>query len=275
MTSLWYPPYMTRFSLSKKYVRNIAMVLLALFVLLGVARACFFSVGKTKVSHYLIARTINWSGFPLVGAEADLHAFAEEVVLAASQESNLRIQFVPADPNTLLEDVEDEKFDAIFTFLIPDSFNQYRYQFSDPLYLMGSVLVVRNELTHVNDLSGMDGKLVGVEANSPALLDLARYPSIIVLTYDNIHQALNDVAYDKIDGVIMDSWNAHVYAQGIYAGKIRVATHPFTNDGLRLLTMNDPEHKEFMKRFDDGLERIKASGKYHELLKKWELYNLE
>jgi ABC-type amino acid transport substrate-binding protein len=263
------------FSLNKKLVRNIGMALLTLFVLIGVARACFFSSSHPKSQYYIIARTINWRAHHFFGKEANLQAFAEEVISAAARESHLKIQMSPGHPSSLIEDLDDEKYDAVFTFMIPDSINKQEYVFSDPIYSLGSVLVVRDELTEVDSLDDMEGKIVGIATGTSSIFNLERYPNIIIVTYDNINRALSDVAQDKIDGVILDFWNAHVNAHGPYAGRVRVATLPFTHEAIRLLSLDDKEHQEFIHSLNDGMERIKASGLYKELLQKWGLFDAE
>lgn len=260
---------MARFLLNKKWIRAAGMALLGLLVLLGIMRAC--SGGRSKQQHYLIARNINWTDFQFSGKELNMQAFAEELVLLASKEANLRVQFVSANPNTLVEDLKAEKYDAVFTFIVPSSLNQETYYFSDPLYMLGSVLIVPED-SDVHNLEDMEGKLVGINAGSSSIYEVEHYPSIIILTYENMNVALNDLANNRIDGVIMDAWSAHVNTHGFFAHQLKVATIPFTRQGLRLVTLVDSNLEDFIKSFNDGLERVKASGQYQKLLKKWELY---
>lgn len=264
-----------RFLLNKKWVRNVGMTLLGLLVLLGIMRACYFSSGHPKSQYYWIARNISWNDFHFTGKEPNVQAFAEELVVAASKEANLRVQFVTANPNTLLEDLRAEKYDAVFTFMVPNSLNKETYYFSDPLYRLGSVLVVRGD-SEVQNLEEMEGKIIGISREDSSIYEVNYYPSLIILTYDNINAALNDLTNNKIDGVIMDTWNAHAYIHGFYA-KLKVATLPFTSQGLRLATLAhiDSDLEDFIKSFNDGLERLKVNGQYQKLINKWDLYEVQ
>lgn len=261
------------FFLNKKLMRSIGLLLFSLIVILGITKACFFSSNYGK-TYYLIARNIDWNGFHFTGKEPNIQAFAEELVLTASKEANLKVQFVAANSSTLLEDLRSEKYDAVFTFIAPNSLNEETYYFSDPLYLLGSVLVVRQD-EDVHDLQDMEDKMIGISSSSSSIFDVAHYPSIIILTYDNMNAALNDLVSNKIDGVIIDRWSAHVNTHGFFDHQLKIATIPFTHEGLRLATLNHKDLQEFIKSFDDGFERVKVSGKYHELLHKWDLYDIE
>lgn len=262
-----------RLTINKTWASALVMILIAVLGLLGIMRACSSS-SNVKRTHYMIARNMNWNDFQFSGKERNVQAFSEELVLAASKEANLRVQFVTANPNTLLDDLEAEMYDAVFTFMTPNSINEETFFFSDPLYLLGSVLVV-GEDENVHSLEEMEGKIVGISAGSTAIYDVQHYPSIIIMTYENMNAALNDLANNKIDGVIMDSWSAQVNTHGFYTNKLKIATSPFTRQGLRLATRREADLEDFIKSFNDGLERIKASGQYLKLIHKWDLYAIQ
>lgn len=261
------------FSISKKWVRHLAILLLGSLVLLGIVRACYFS-SETESEYFLIARNINWDDLRFTGKERNILAFAEELVIAASKEANLRVHFVTTDSHKLLEDLRIDKFDAVFTFMVPSSLNRDVYYFSDPLYMYGAVLVVRED-SDARSLEDMEGKIVGIGTETSSVYEVAHYPSLVILTYENINIALNDLANNKIDGVIMDNWAAHASIQGFFAEKLKVVSVPFTRQGLRLITLKSAHSEEFIKSFNDGLERVKMSSQYQELIQKWDLYDVQ
>ena len=57
----------------------------------------------------------------------------------------------------------------------------------------------------------------------------------------------------------------------LYYGKIKIATPPLNNAGLRLVTLQG-EHKDLIDTFNRGLTKLRQNGVYDKLLKKWELY---
>jgi polar amino acid transport system substrate-binding protein len=255
----------------KRWIRPLGITLLIFLALLGIMRACFSSSGPVKSTYHLIARNINWDEFQFSGKELNVQAFAEDLVLAASKEAHLHVQFVTANSHTLIEDLLADKYGAVFTFLTPNSINKEIFAFSDPLYKLGAVLVVRKDL-EADSLEQMEDKIIGVGSGASYIYDVEHYPSMIIVTFDNMNTALNELAHGKIDGVIMDTWNAHVNIHGFFANQLKIATPPFTHEGLRLVALAEQDKQEFIKSFNDGLERVKASGLYQQLLRKWELY---
>ena len=62
-----------------------------------------------------------------------MQAFAEELETAASKEVGLRFFLCRRISAAGLEGLHDEKYDAAFTFMVPDSLNEESYFFSDRL----------------------------------------------------------------------------------------------------------------------------------------------
>jgi polar amino acid transport system substrate-binding protein len=52
---------------------------------------------------------------------------------------------------------------------------------------------------------------------------------------------------------------------------LKVATSPLTDRGLRLAASNKPESLLLVSQFNDGLTKLKESGRYDELIEKWGL----
>jgi polar amino acid transport system substrate-binding protein len=262
----------TSFLAYKNLIRIFVILLLGILLLIGIRAGCFFSKHLSSSQSIVIARHINWNDFDFTGKELNVQAFAEELVLAAGKEANLRIQFVPANPNTLLEDLRAGNYDAVFTFMVPNSLNRQTYIFSHPLYELGSVLVV-DEKSDAHRLEDMDGKIVGIIAGTSSIYDVSRYPSIILVTYESVNAALENLKNDRIDGVIMDIWHAQMMIHSFYDNKLKIATGPLSHQGLRLVSLGHPKSKEFIKFFNEGLARVKEKGLYKQLIQKWGLYD--
>ena len=99
---------------------------------------------------------------------------------------------------------------------------------------------------------------------------LAKYPGIIIRTYDAVPNVLADIVNGNVDGALVGNLIANAYIKDVYATQLKVATAPLTPAGLRLVTLHGKED-QLQSAFNSGLERLKRNGKYKELLKKWSL----
>jgi len=72
------------------------------------------------------------------------------------------------------------------------------------------------------------------------------------------------------DGVLVNYIQATSYVRDLYFGKVKIATPPLNDAGIRLLTLNG-DNVELVEVFNRGLDKLRSNGKLEKLFKKWEL----
>lgn len=248
----------------------IAAIILVIIVAFFVTRAC--SSNLTIMTHsYRLASDPKWYPLQLYDKERNLSAFVNELILTISKREKISVELVTAEKNELQEGFAEDSFDGILTSLNPDAFNRISLEFSDPLILLGPVLVVKSN-SPVTSLNDLEGKIVGIRTGSPATLQIQKYPKIVITSYDNVLTALLNLEKGQIDGVLIESFPAYLYIAGIFAGKLKVVTSPMTNFAVRIMVKKKKVESELIQRFNKGLQEVKKDGTYDALIKKWSLY---
>jgi polar amino acid transport system substrate-binding protein len=244
--------------------------LVALGLLFFFSRSCFG--GKTRGEVFVIARDTTWYPLSFYGKEANVGGFSDDLLFHISKLKNISLRLVTSNPGHIMEMLDDDKdyLDGVLFSLRPDSRLKSRYFFSERYYDLGAVLVVRSD-SPVTSFAEMSGKYVGVKRGSNVLFDIADRPNITVVSYDSVILMLDDILRDKIDGALMNQLNAFNTTNSYYVGKLKIATPPLTEDGLRLITLNRPREAKLIKAFNEGLQELKENGTYDALLKKWDL----
>ena len=141
--------------------------------------------------------------------------------------------------------------------------------FSDPYVNAGQVLVVRKDTTGVTTLADMVGKKVGAQIGTTGAIEIGKVQGVELKTYDEIGLAFEDLVNGNIDGVVADSPIAANFAlqNPTYKEKLMIAGEPFTDEWLGFAFKKGDTKTQ--KLFNDGLAKVKASGKLEELQKKW------
>lgn len=250
--------------------RYVSLLLLIFIVGWGFLRGC---VNKTTFMHprYTIAVDRTWQSVSVFGKENNLLAFTDELLAAITEESGIRFNLLETRTPNLLPGLENGLYDAVISTMMPTLMNEQKYNFSEPFYLLGPVLVVRidSDITSLKDLSGRYmGVQRGMSLNFDQLL-----PNTIITPFDNATAAFAALESNKIDAVIMDSLQAYVQIQGIYSRTVHIVSKPFNKEGLRLITLKNPKFDELFTIFDRSINDLIENGKYAELLNKWKLYN--
>ncbi|WP_237754012.1 substrate-binding periplasmic protein [Parachlamydia acanthamoebae] len=233
-------------------------------VLVGLAWFFFFSESPNPRSLeykvFRIGRDTSWYPLQLQGKEKNMVAFTNELLLAIAKTSGFHFEISDVRSHTLFENLERGDYDAVLSSLMPNQLNRQKYEFSDPFFLVGPVLVV-NQDSPAKSLVDMEGKIVGVQRSSSLVFNIAQYPSMIA-PYDQITVAFDQLLQDKIDGVITDLLTAYNHTHGYYAGQLKIIPPPLTNEGLRLISKHGVAQTYLLTHFNEGLKKIKENGEY-------------
>ena len=242
--------------------RHLLVIVSLLLVLLC---GCF---GKKKTYDYRIGLDPSWYPLELAGREKQVLAFSIELLHEIAKEKKLNLIIVQMNWDNLTMDLNNENYEAMLSSLHPYLFYQKKYSFSQ-LYLGTGPALVVPKAAAVDNLDQMKGREIAVMRGSSAALLLQKYP-VILRPYDSVPGAFNDILTQSIDGAVVDVMIAQAYTRNIYQTSLKLATGPLTDQGLRLITMYHKSPK-LLTAFNEGLSKLKESGRYEKLLQKWGL----
>lgn len=264
--------YLTDPARTKKIFWTLGMLAIILFMWAYIRGCNSEQTLKSKV--FLVGRDSTWYPLQILGKERYLQAFTDDLLLAIAKEEDLHFQTTEVGTTQLFSGLDIGNFDAILTPVVPNVLNQDYYLFSDPIYRLGPVLIVPKNST-ADAMNDMEGKTVGLRTGFTTVFNLKHYPSILFVTYDNMNIALDNLANNRLDGVIVNALSAYSYTEGFYADKLKVVTSPLTTEGIRLVTLRHPLGELLIEAFNEGLKKVKKDGAYLQLLKNWNLTNTE
>ncbi len=256
-----------------KWRRAIISLLLVIVLLWAISKAC--TDARVMLSRpFKIIHDRSWNKLLVTGKEKNLQAFSDDLLLAIAKREQLPVEIFNVSPGSALEQVEEGTYDGVISTLTPTPLNEDRFLFSDTFYRLGAVLVVQEE-SDVKSLAEMESTIIGIPREESTFFDIGIYPKLVFYSYQDEIDALEDLDQDKIDGVIMNAWPAYVLTQGIFQGKLKVATAPFTLEGIRLVMRKDKSSEIFIRKFNEGLGALRQDGTYEDFISKWGLIDTE
>ena len=240
---------------------RICSFLLCLFLTLA---GCSSSSKKCTVA-------IDPSWYPLEFGERtnNINAFSTELLTEIGKIEKIPFVKLTVNWDTLLEGLKKGSYEAILTSMPPYIFNEKLFDFSDIYLPLGPVLVVP-VASSIRSLQDLDGKEIAVIGGSSSAFLLEPIPGVLIRDYSSVPQALNSLASGSIDGALIDILSAVAYCNDLYQGQFKIVTPPLTDEGLRLVTLRGGA-PGLIVGFNAGLQRLKKSGSYDELLAKWGL----
>ncbi|MCB1111554.1 MAG: amino acid ABC transporter substrate-binding protein [Chlamydiales bacterium] len=247
------------------------LLVCSVLLLWGAVRACSGGAVRHDRRVYRIGRDINWYPLNLMGKEKEMLGFTSDVLMTIANKQGINVEMRNVGSNTLFYGLQKGNYDAIISSLIPTSHNLETYAFSDTIYSLGPVLIVRNSSPY-SSLEKMNDRIIGVNRGSNIVFDIAQY-NVRFAAYDSMTVAFDDLNKGKIDGILLPSIEAYSYVTIFYPGKLKIVTTPLSPEALRLVTMRSPHANYLIEKFNIGLKELKEDGTYDKFLKKWGLVN--
>lgn len=228
-----------------------------------------YSYGN-KGRAFVVARDSELHPFNFMGKELDVRLFCDDLTLSIADRMGIDLQLVSARSDDLLPGLKSGLYDAIMVPIAQPWPNVGLYYFSDPLFALGPVLVVRIDEPE-RSFKDFEGKTIGIVRSSPLLGKANAIPGINVAPYDTLHEGLDNLMNDRIDGFLMDAVTAYLYTQGFYNNQLRIYEPALTSAGVKLVVLQDEDAQKFIAAFDADLRATLEDHSYEALLKKWNL----
>lgn len=265
---------------SRKSLGKYLLWSLPLIIILGIfllIRGCSSSNANHKPI-YFIGRESIWQ-IELLGRERSLIAFTNELLATIGSQHNIRFEWIETNPSHLLNGLDQENYDFILTSMRPNPINEEHYDFSDILFSLGPVLIVRED-SQVTSLNEMKGQPVGVPYGFATGEHAIKIPGMSIydmalVYYNNTNEALEALINDHVDGVIIKAIPAYSLTKGLYAGKIKVATPTLNDEGLRLVSLKTSEYEDVIELINSSIGEMRKNGTYTALITKWTLVDAQ
>lgn len=240
-----------------------------LVVFLLIFKGCSWS--SSEIRFYTIGQDTSWHVLNTIGKDQNLTAFSDDLLLMIANQERIRMKIVNLQNASLIAHLHSGQVDGVISTLEPIKLSLEEYVYSEPYYLVGPVLIIPKNLTHTS-WSDVNSKIVGVLGGSTSILELKKQAPFQLKLYDSPMKALNDLGNHSIDGVILSYFLASYYTKTFFPD-LKIATTPLNNEGIRLIALKNEHGEELIRRFNEGLDNIRKSGAYEQLLHRWDLSN--
>ncbi len=239
------------------------LVFSSLLVCLG---ACS---GKNEKKGYSIAIDPSWYPINTYGKEPNILAFTSELLGKIAEREHLQLEKISVSWDDLIDGLSKKRYDAILNSMEPYVFNVSTFSFSNNFLYTGPVLVVREDAT-TSKLPKLHDKEIAIFSRGDERFLAKTYPDSLGRMYELVPTAFTDIIVGSIDGALVDVIEASAYVADIYQGKLKIITRPYTDVGLKLITLKD-ENEALIEAFNRGLHHLMENGEYEKLMKKWKI----
>lgn len=228
--------------------------------------ACSTS-SKKRTEPYIIAYPSTWKNIQLYGTEQNVVGFSSDLIYEIAKKMGVQARLVMENQDSFPTLLENGKVDAVLTTLSSNPATDKFYEFSNPYFVTGIVVVVASNsvYTKMSDLKNVE---IAYDTGEGLDLGLGVKTSWIFKPYDSTSKAIDDVISGKVDGMVLRFINASRLCKSLYRTSIRILLPPLVIENVRIAVRRG-KNSELIELFNKGVESYIKSGEYKELLEYW------
>jgi polar amino acid transport system substrate-binding protein len=207
----------------------------------------------------------------LVGFEVDIVEALVEQLRKDLGWPELKAEFVQYEWVSLPQGLEKRDFDIVVSGMEITNRNDAKMQFTRPYYLFAQQLTVRADETKIDDLDDCRDQPIGTLSGSAAddLMKARLFSNIV--TYDGQIEPYQDLRNRRVNAVLLDVPIAVYNTTGKSEFKSVGKLAGWGGYGIALRRDDD----ELAKVIDGALATIAKAGKVDEIVRKWNIWNVE
>jgi len=222
------------------------------------------AVPKLKIT---VATDATWPPFEYVDETSkEIVGFDIDLMKAIAQEVGLEVEFVNVAWDPLLAGMAAGQYDAAISSMTITEERKKQFDFSDPYYNAGQLIVVRAEQTGIEKPADLAGHVCGAQIGTTGAMEIEKITGATLKTYDTIDLAYMDLVNGQIDAVVADNPLAIGYVN-LHKPKLKAVGKPFTEEYYGIAVRKGAP--EILERINKGLKIVLGRGIIKQLEDKW------
>ncbi|BCS95129.1 basic amino acid ABC transporter substrate-binding protein [Desulfoluna limicola] len=218
-----------------------------------------------------VASDATWPPMEFVNRDKAITGFTPELMAAMEKASDIKFDIRNTAWDGIFAGLAAGKYDMIASSVSITDARKKAMSFSDP-YFEVKQGVITKKTANIKSKADLEGKTAGAQIGTTGFLVTRKIKGVTMKSYDEIGLAVEDLYNGRTDAVVCDDAVAADYA---------LTNEQYSKDlTLAFLLKSDtPEYLGFafkkgtsdekLKLVNDALQKVKASGEYDRIFKKW------
>lgn len=240
-------------------MRKLSMFVLSL--VLFVSSAAF-------AGEIVVGTNAEFMPFEFTDDDNNIIGFDIDIINAVAKAEGLTVRMHNQSFDTLIEGLETNKIDAAISGMTITPTRQEKVDFSEPYYNAAQVIVVKESTPGYETIEDIIGKRVGVQLGTTGALMAEgvmgeENPDLKQLRKYNM--VFSDLKLGRTDAVVVDLPVAQAYLKQVDG--LRISSPPMSEEQYGIVIKKG--NKELLDKMNTGLIKIRESGEYEQIMKKW------
>ena len=222
---------------------------------------------------YIVGTEAQFPPFEIVDSRGNVIGFDVDLMNAIAEDQGFKVKYLDQDFAGLIPALQTGNVDIIASGMTITDEREEQVDFSEPYINAGLALAVLTGNEDIKSVDDLKGKTVAVQTGSTGFMKAEELQKAGIIAeikdFPHVNEAIEELKIGGADAMINDLpvTEAFIAAQ---PDVIKIVGEPLNSEayGFAVRTGNT----ELLTKINAGLENVKASGKYDELLTKLPTY---
>jgi ABC-type amino acid transport substrate-binding protein len=232
-----------------------------------------FRSSDGEMPTYVVGTEAQFPPFEIVDSKGNVIGFDVDLMNAIAEDQGFKVEYLDQDFAGLIPALQTGNVDIIASGMTITDEREEQVDFSEPYINAGLALAVIIGNEDIQSIDDLKGKTVAVQTGSTGFLKAEELQKAGIIAeikdFPHVNEAIEELKIGGADAMINDLpvTEAFIAAQ---PDVIEIVGEPLNSEdyGFAVRTGNT----ELLTKINTGLENVKASGKYDELLTKLPTY---
>lgn len=226
------------------------------------------NITSGEMPTYIVGTEAQFPPFEIVDSQGNVVGFDVDLLNAIAEDQGFKVQYMDQDFAGLIPALQTGNIDIIASGMTITGEREKEVDFSEPYITAGLALAVTTDNEDIKSVDDLKGKTVAVQTGSTGFMKAEELKKAGVIAeikdFPHVNEAIEEIKIGGADAMINDLpvTNAFIAAQ---PGVIKIVGEPLTSESYGFAVRSG--NTELLNKINKGLENVKASGKYDELMK--------
>ena len=227
---------------------------------------------KAEEKVYTVAANCEWPPFEFVDENGNIVGFEMDLVKAIGEAMGVKIEIQNVAWDGIFAGLQTGMYDAVASGVTVTELRKESMDFTTPFVTLDQAILVKADGPEYKNEKDLAGKKVGVQNGTTGHFAVQDAGIKDIKNFDNIPEAVLDLANGNIDAVVCDSLvaNDYVLTNDQFKGALKVSGH-LENTEVEDIAMCTTKGNPFLQILEEGYQKCLADGTVDALKAKYNI----
>ena len=193
--------------------------------------------------------------------------FDMDIIRAVAKEMGYKAEIQNVNFDGLIPALEAGNIDVVISGNTINDTRKQKVSFSVPYYTSGLTIVVNKDNTTIKEFKDLAGKKVAVQIGTTSAAEVNKIDGVIVKEFNSVADIFMALKVGNVEAVVNDRPVNDYYIAKSGVKDVKALPQMLTSEEYGIAVKK--KNADLLKKVNEGIEKVKKSGEYDKIFKKW------